>query len=511
MSSPTETEMRAARMGSRSFSLPFVDTILQNRRRKSSQSQLDGELQRQQRSPFVSVHPAASIRSSIMGGGGGGSGMNIENDEWFNGQEDNVEADVLFPQYEGDMQDKADMAAFGEMVDRRTSNDASTVKLSRTLSKRSRSYGDPHAMYGVVDPEAYRYHIYASGKSEAPTQRLQQLLTEEGRKLLDVALKTSGWWVDVLSPTDEEMKTISKTFHIHPLTAEDVLAQEPREKMELFPNYTFITFRSFQIDPYTEQILPFNFYILIFKQGLLTFHFKASNIPERVRDRTDQLKSNMTITPDWMNYALIDAVTDEFAPTILQVEMEAVSIDELSLVLRRSEQADMLRRISRCRRRSTQLSRLLASKLDVLKSLMKRYEDWATGDDDLSDDPLTAEGRKAFSDVCLYLGDIQDHVVTMVQNISHYNRILGRAHTNYLAQVNVELTQTYSLTNMVMNRLTFLATVFVPLTVVGGLFGMNVKVPGQDYLDLSYYFWILTGFALYIIATAYFGKYIGML
>ena len=64
----------------------------------------------------------------------------------------------------------------------------------------------------------------------------------------------------------------------------------------------------------------------------------------------------------------------------------------------------------------------------------------------------------------------------MVQNINHYNRILGRAHTNYLAQVNVELTQTYSLTNMVMNRLTFLATVFVPLTVAGGIFGMNVKV-----------------------------------
>ena len=48
------------------------------------------------------------------------------------------------------------------------------------------------------------------------------------------------------------------------------MAQEPREKMELFPNYTFITFRSFHIDPYTEQIRPFNFYILIFRQGLLT-------------------------------------------------------------------------------------------------------------------------------------------------------------------------------------------------------------------------------------------------
>lgn len=203
----------------------------------------------------------------------------------------------------------------------------------------------------------------------------------------------------------------------------------------------------------------------------------------------------MTITPDWMSYALIDAITDAFAPAVLRIEMEAVSIDELSLVLRRSEQSDMLRRISRCRRQSTQLSRLLTSKLDVLKSLMKRYEDWAKDDHSalLVQKELTEEGKKAFSDVCLYLGDIQgidtrpkreskltwhslDHLVTMVQNISHYNRILGRAHTNYLAQVNVELSRTYRLTNNVMNRLSYLATVFIPLSLTTGLFGMNVPV-----------------------------------
>lgn len=140
----------------------------------------------------------------------------------------------------------------------------------------------------------------------------------------------------------------------------------------------------------------------------MQFHFRSSDIPHKVRQRTDQLKTYMVITPDWLNYAIIDAIVDEFGPTILQVEMEAVSIDELSLVLRRSEQSDMLRRISRCRRRSTQLSRLLTSKMDVIKSLIKRYEDRANGElDDISDEPLTAKSKKAFSDVCLYLGDIQ--------------------------------------------------------------------------------------------------------
>lgn len=159
----------------------------------------------------------------------------------------------------------------------------------------------------------------------------------------------------------------------------------------------------------------------------------------------------MPITPDWMNYALIDAVTDSFAPIILQIEMEAVSIDELSLVLRKSEQGDMLKRISRCRKKSTQLSRLLGSKLDFIKSLMKRYEDkhreymldQQHGNNfpqqvsqalilaGASADPAavttttnavsrlntavstpvtnhaTVDDKKAFTDILLYLGDIQ--------------------------------------------------------------------------------------------------------
>jgi magnesium transporter len=119
----------------------------------------------------------------------------------------------------------------------------------------------------------------------------------------------------------------------------------------------------------------------------------------------------MTITPDWLSYALVDSVTDSFAPIILQVEMEAVSIDELSMVLKKSEQPDMLKRISRCRKRSTQLARLLNAKLDVIKSLMKRYEDksreYLLSDHSISDDMTTVDEKKSFNDVLLYLGDIQ--------------------------------------------------------------------------------------------------------
>ena len=79
------------------------------------------------------------------------------------------------------------------------------------------------------------------------------------------------WWLDVQSPTDEEMKMLSKVFSIHPLTTEDILMEETREKIELFRNYYLVCFRSFDQDPYSPTHLePLNMYIIVFREGILS-------------------------------------------------------------------------------------------------------------------------------------------------------------------------------------------------------------------------------------------------
>ena len=79
------------------------------------------------------------------------------------------------------------------------------------------------------------------------------------------------WWLDVQNPTDEEMKMLSKVFSIHPLTTEDILMEETREKIELFRNYYLVCFRSFDQDPYSPTHLePLNMYIIVFREGILS-------------------------------------------------------------------------------------------------------------------------------------------------------------------------------------------------------------------------------------------------
>lgn len=164
------------------------------------------------------------------------------------------------------------------------------------------------------------------------------------------------------------------------------------------------------------------------------------------------------MTPEWINYALIDNITDSFAPLIQHTELEVDSIDDLVLVLNGSEQNDMLRRIGSCRKTVMQLMRLLGPKADVVRSLIKRYDDKSKEIMSKEDDQV-----KVHHEVTLYLGDIQDHILTMLQNVNHYDLILGRAHRNYIGQISIELSQAGNTTNEVINRLTFFATIIVPL------------------------------------------------
>ncbi|KAH6960946.1 hypothetical protein DER45DRAFT_559428 [Fusarium avenaceum] len=316
------------------------------------------------------------------------------------------------------------------------------------------------------------------------------------------------WWLDVLCPTEPEMKVISKAFGIHPLTAEDIMLQEAREKVELFRHYYFVNYRSFDQDNNSENFLePVDMYVVVFREGVLSFHFSKTPHPANVRRRIRQLKDYLILSSDWISYALIDDITDVFAPLIQNIEDEVDEIDDAILKLhsssdkRISEDAtknddaltasdpstDMLRRVGDCRKRVMSLYRLLGNKADVIKGFAKRCnERWEVA---------------PRSEIGLYLGDIQDHIVTMTANLGHYEKILARSHGNYLAQINIRMNERQEQTADVLGKLTVLGTIVLPMNIITGLWGMNVWVPGQEYEgDLTWFFWITAGLLFFGLA-----------
>jgi magnesium transporter len=363
------------------------------------------------------------------------------------------------------------------------------------------------------------------------------------------------FWLDVLKPTETEMKILAKAFGIHQLTIEDILMDEPREKVELFQHYYFVNYRTFEQDKDSEDYMePINMYVIVFRDGVISFHHSMSPHPANVRRRIRQLNDYMSPTADWISYAIIDDVTDVYAPLVSEIEQEVDVIDEDILYMhttaadaadnngvkqkpqprqpknkiidQKMERSgsmpqsdakpdnektvgesggDLLRRVGESRKKVMGLYRLLGNKADVIKGFAKRCnEHWEVA---------------PRSEIGLYLGDIQDHIVTMTGNLSHYesyvssprtlhrdqtltnnlkNRLLSRAHGNYVAQINIRMNERAEQNADVLGKLTVLGTIVLPMNIITGMWGMNVWVPGQDVEgDLTWFFCITAGLAAF--------------
>jgi magnesium transporter len=313
------------------------------------------------------------------------------------------------------------------------------------------------------------------------------------------------FWLDVMCPTDMEMRTLCKTFGIHALTSEDIMMQEAREKVELFRNYYFLNYRTFEQDVNSEDYLePINMYVCVFKYGIITFHWSQIPHPANVRRRIRQLSDYLILSPDWISYAIIDDITDVYQPLIQSIENEVDSIDEVILGLlqetddklksedkslnekhmdngmdapnekEKTSGLDVLLRVGESRKQVMSLYRLLGNKADVIKGFAKRCnEQWDVAPK---------------SEIGLYLGDIQDHILTMTSSLNHYETLLSRAHSNYLAQINIRMNERSEKSADILGKLTVVGTIVLPMNIICGMWGMNVRVPGQE-VDNLVWFW----------------------
>lgn len=312
---------------------------------------------------------------------------------------------------------------------------------------------------------------------------------EGSRDLFELPSDGGVWWLDVLNPSPVELDGFRRGFGIHPLTTEDIKTQEAREKVELFKQYYFVCFRSFyQMEKTSEDYLqPLNVYMVVFREGVLTFTYTLSPHASNVRKRIGKLRDYMALTADWICYAMIDNIVDSYGPPITSIEVETDTIEDHVFVARTDDFAPLLRQIGECRKKVMSLMRLLGGKADVIKGFAKRCNEQYT---------VTPRGE-----IGLYLGDIQDHVVTMMSNLGHFEKMLSRSHSNYLAQLSVDNIAQGNKANDNLSKITLVATILVPLNVITGLFGMNVNVPGKDAGGLGWWFGIL-GVIIAIVVVA---------
>lgn len=183
-----------------------------------------------------------------------------------------------------------------------------------------------------------------------------------------------------------------------------------------------------------------------------------------------------------------DDIVDSFAPIITKIEDETDAIEDEVFIARNDDMHTFLRRIGMIRKNVMGLMKLLGGKADVLRGFTKRCN---------ANYKVTPR-----MDIGLYLGDIQDHVVTMMTSLAHFEKMLSRSHSNYLAQLSIDNITQGNHANKVLSKITLLASILVPLNLVCGMFGMNVAVPFREVENLGPFFGIF-GFLILIVIVFY--------
>lgn len=291
---------------------------------------------------------------------------------------------------------------------------------------------DPTASPPVV-------HVIAYG----PDQFVEERVTD-CHQVRDLLGKSPVTWVNVEGLGDAEtIETIGKLFHLHPLALEDVVNTHQRPKAEQYDDYLFIVAHMAWMEGKleTEQVSMFlghNFLVTFLEDPGDAF----DSVRQHLRLKQGRIRSAGT---GYLAYALLDALVDSYFPI---VEEYGERLDALEDEVVDRPNRTMLARAHRVKRNLRTLRRAIWPLREVINSLSRNQHDL-----------IDAETR-------VYLRDCYDHTVQIIDIVETYRELDADLTDLYLSSLSNRL-------NEVMKVLTIIATIFMPLSVIVGLYGMN--------------------------------------
>jgi magnesium transporter len=255
-------------------------------------------------------------------------------------------------------------------------------------------------------------------------------------------------WVDVQGLGDEEtLQTIATLFGLHPLAMEDVVNVPQRPKAEVYGNQQLVICRV--IHP--RGVLQWDIEqigMVIGPNYVITFQHRYGDILEPVRRRIDQRTSRLRAGgADYLAYAVIDTIIDGYYPVLETVGDQLERLEELVL---EAPGPALLRDLNRVKNRIVNLRRSIWPQREAIYALMHEGNDLVS------------------QPVQLFLRDTHDHCVQTTEVIEMYREMVT-------GLVNLYLSAMGQRTNEVMKVLTIMASIFIPLTFVAGVYGMNFE------------------------------------
>ena len=254
-------------------------------------------------------------------------------------------------------------------------------------------------------------------------------------------------WVDLEKPSPEELELIGRFFDIHPVALEECQREEALPKIQEFPNHLFIIWDFLRDDPSTEKLETKSLCMFLGENYFLTLHQEAAPELDRVLDNLEKEPSLYKEHPAPVLYSILDTAVDEYFPLVEDLTEKIDAYMENLLV---DQSVGDLKTILTIKHRNMAARRMITAHRDVVMKLARR------------DIPFVPE------DLSVYIIDVYDHLVRIGTEVENNSDLISSSLDIHLSTVSNRL-------NITMKRLTTIATIFMPLTFLVGLYGMNFR------------------------------------
>ena len=244
----------------------------------------------------------------------------------------------------------------------------------------------------------------------------------------------------------EVIEKVGMKFELHPLILEDILNTGGRPKLEDFEKYVFIVLKMLSYNDGTQSVEAEQVSIVLGSNFVISFQERPGDVFDQIRDRIRHAKGRIRkMGPDYLCYSLIDAIVDNYF-TILEKIGDKIESMEEKLVS--NPTAKTLQQIHTLKGEMISLRRSVWPLREVISGLQR------------------TESSLIRKTTGVYLRDVYDHTIQVIDTVESYRDMASGMLDIYLSSISNRM-------NAVMKVLTIIATIFIPLTFVAGIYGMN--------------------------------------
>jgi len=270
-------------------------------------------------------------------------------------------------------------------------------------------------------------------------------------------------WVDMSAPTPEETRLLSDPFHFHELAIEDAVAEVPHPKVESYGSYLYAVLHGIDFRAREHYFRTQDVDFFLSSTYLVTVHGGISRSVAKIRDVCERNVRALGEGPAALMHRIIDAMVDNYRP---EVDKLNERLDRLEKEVFERPQPQLARKILDFKKDISSLRRVVQPERDAVGRMARREFPFI-------DEALSYRFR-----------DVHDHLVRLTDEAAYFGDRITSLLDAHLSMVSNQL-------NAVMKVLTIIATLFMPLTVLTSMYGMNVPLPHLPGGEGAQFWWVL--------------------